>query len=255
MSDLIYVPQGRAREYAALALNIYAGCKHGCLYCFAPGATHKTKEEFGNPRPRSATFLLDLQKELEKRDAKGSEHGRVLLCFTTDPYQELDAETKLTRQTIQLLHRYGYGVTVLTKGGTRALRDIDLFGPGDAFASTLTFIDDDESRKWEPNAALPNDRLVALQTFQAAGVMTWASMEPVIDTVATIHLIMASRFFVDAFKVGTWNHDNRANEIDWRRFAHNVTALLDRLGYKRQPEADALGKGEYYVKKDLAKWL
>lgn len=252
---LIYEPTGRAREYAALALNIYKGCGHGCVYCFATGATHKTKEEFGNPRPRSATFLLDLQKELEKRDARGGKHERVLLCFTTDPYQELDVETKLTRETIKLLHRYGYGVTVLTKGGTRALRDIDLFGPGDAFASTLTFIDDDESRKWEPGAALPNDRLVALQTFQAAGVITWASMEPVINTVASIHLIAASHFFVDAFKVGTWNHDKRAGAINWRRFALNATGLLDTLGYKRQMDPDALGKGQYYVKKDLAKWL
>ena len=252
---LIYEPQGRAREYSALALNIYKGCGHGCTYCFAPGATHKTREEFSRPAPRSATFLLDLQKELDKRDGKGDNHGRVLLCFTTDPYQELDVELQLTRKTIKLLHRYGYGVTVLTKGGTRALRNLDLFGLGDAFATTLTFWGDDDSLQWEPGAALPLDRLQAIKEFHKAGIFTWASMEPVVNPLTTLHLIKLFSHHVDAYKVGTLNHHPLAKEIDWRKFAVDVTGLLDRLGYERQWEPDKLRRGQYYIKADLAKWL
>jgi len=251
----IYEPQGRAREYAGLACNIYRGCAHQCVYCFAPGATHKTRAEFSQPAPRSATFLLDLQKELEKRDGKGNNHGRVLLCFTCDPYQELDVELQLTRQTIKLLHRYGYGVTVLTKGGARAMRDIDLFTPDDAFATTLTFLDGDDSVKWEPGAALPDNRIYVISRFHQRGIPTWVSLEPVIKPQVALDIIFRTAPYVDAYKVGTWNHDQRAKEIDWRIFAHNVTARLDLMGYARQMDPDALGKGQYYVKKDLAKWL
>jgi DNA repair photolyase len=35
---VIYEPKGKAGEYAPLALNLYAGCSHGCTYCFAPTA-------------------------------------------------------------------------------------------------------------------------------------------------------------------------------------------------------------------------
>mgnify|MGYP001557876463 FL=1 len=31
--SLIYEPAGRAREYAALACNVYRGCDHACVYC------------------------------------------------------------------------------------------------------------------------------------------------------------------------------------------------------------------------------
>lgn len=253
--SLIYEPRGRAREYAPLALNIYKGCGHGCAYCFAPGATHKTREEFGRPVERSDTFLADLNIEATKREVAGLGGGNVLLCFTCDPYQPLDDELRLTRATIDILHRRGYTVTVLTKGGTRALRDIDLFGPGDAFATTLTFTDAKKSLEWEPGAALPYQRIQAINEFHAAGIFTWVSLEPVIDPIASLDLIGMSHRCTDAYKVGTWNHDQRANAIDWREFAHDVSVLLNLAGYERQFDPDTLGKGQYYIKADLARWL
>jgi Copper/zinc superoxide dismutase (SODC) len=49
---------------------------------------------------------------------------------------------------------------VLTKGGERALADVDLYRPDrDAFASTLTSLDERFSSKWERSAAVPDDRV------------------------------------------------------------------------------------------------
>jgi DNA repair photolyase len=59
-----------------------------------------------------------------------------------------------------VLQAHGLGICTLTKGGTRSLRDIDLFRTNrDSFASTLTSLDSTFSRKWELHAALPADRL------------------------------------------------------------------------------------------------
>lgn len=252
---LLYEPRGRAREYAALACNIYKGCNHGCTYCFAPGALHITKEEFSQPAPRSEQFVALLEKELAKRDKKGIEPSNVLLCFTCDPYQEIDADLRLTQRTINLLHRWGYRVTVLTKGGTKALRDLHLFGRGDRFATTLTFLDPEKSRLWEPEAALPFDRIQAIQQFAAVGIMTWVSLEPVIEPLASLEIIKAVAPWVEAFKVGTLNHHPLAKQIDWRLFGSSATHLLDTLGYERQWEPDKLDRGQYYIKADLARWI
>jgi DNA repair photolyase len=66
----------------------------------------------------------------------------VLITFTSDPYHLL-GDTAPTRETLAILAEHGLAYCTLTKGGTRALRDLDLFRlDRDAFASTLTSLDD-----------------------------------------------------------------------------------------------------------------
>jgi DNA repair photolyase len=235
---LIYQPAGRAREYAALACNIYRGCDHACTYCYAPDATFRQRDEFAHPSTRP-DFIRKLTSEAERT----SSDERILLCFTCDPYQTLDESAKLTRQTIKVLHAAGLSVQVLTKGGTRALRDLSLFTPRDAFATTLTLTDDACSLKWEPGAALPSDRIATIRLFHEAGIPTWVSLEPVLNPVSALELIRRTHEFVDLFKVGTLNHHPLSKSIDWRKFATDAVALLTSLG---KP---------YYIKDDLRAYL
>jgi len=257
--SLIYEPKGRAREYAAWACNIYRGCGHNCVYCFAPSATQRKREDFAAPTHRGPDFLSRLSKEAHKRQAAGL-GGSVLLCFTCDPYQHLDAELGLTREVIQILHATDHGVQVLTKGGTCALRDLDLFvshaqsagiTQEDAFATTLTFLDDARSLEWEPGAALPGDRIQAVCAFHEAGIETWVSLEPVLDPREALRIIQDTHQFVDLFKVGRLNYAEKlpshlraqVKDVDWPAFGIAAINLLD-----------ALGK-PYYVKRDLAMLL
>lgn len=246
--SLVYEPAGRAREYAPLALNLYAGCTHGCRYCYAPAACHKNPVAFHAAATPRADLLAKLERELVRRPNGPDDDGDyppVLLCFTSDPYQPLAAETGLTRGAIELLHAHNYPVHVLTKGGTRAAADFDILGerPGDAFAATLTFTDPDDSAAWEPNAAPPDDRLEALSLAHAAGITTWASLEPVLDPEQTLELIRRTHRYVDLFKVGTLNHHEHAHTIDWPAFARRAVALLDELG------------ASYYLKQDLRRHM
>lgn len=239
--SLIYQPKGRAREYAALSCNVYSGCGHGCTYCYGASATRKPMEVFHRPGLRP-NFLPRLRKEAAKYQAAGVK-AQVLLCFTCDPYQPLDVEEQVTRETIKIIKEAGLNVCILTKGGSRALRDIDLLGEGDAFATTLTFLDDTRSLEWEPSAALPADRIATLRKFHEAGIDTWVSLEPVIDPAEALKIIHQTHEFVDLYKVGTWNYDPRAQAIDWHQFVHEAIALLESLGK------------EYYIKADLRKYL
>ena len=235
---LIYEPKGRAREYAALACNVYRGCDHRCEYCFAPSATRRTREEFTNPALRPG-FLGKLRQEASKYHLAGIE-GQVLLSFTCDPYPHIDAQYAITREAIKIIHSAGLSVCVLTKGGSRALRDLDLFSGSDAFATTMTFLDEAQSLKWEPGAAIPADRVAAIQEFHAAEIPTWVSLEPVLDPAAALDIIRETHGFVDLYKVGRLNYHPLAKTIDWRQFAHDAVDLLESLGCA------------YYLKKDLA---
>jgi DNA repair photolyase len=237
VTQIIYQPKGRAGEYASWAANLYKGCSHGCTYCFSPLATHTDRQQFHaevTPRPNIREKFLKDCKEL-----KGSGIS-VLFSFTCDPYTPLDSELRLTRWGIQQLHDHGMYVQILTKGKD-ATRDMDLMGPNDAFACTLTFIDPLDSVKWEPNAALPHQRMSALMEMHRRGIPTWASMEPCIDPKQTLELIERTLGYVDLYKLGTLNYVK--NDTDWKRFARDAVNLCERAGVK------------YLLKKDLEKYL
>jgi DNA repair photolyase len=239
--SIIYAPAGQAGEYAPLAANPYRGCGHGCVYCYVPAAIRMSRESFDAGAAPKPEFLARLIHDAQKYRAHGVT-AQVLLSFTTDPYHPRD--TTLTRQVLAALRDHGLAFCALTKGGARALRDLDLFRPlRDAFASTLTTLDADQSRAWEPAAAIPDDRLAALRAFHEAGIFTWVSLEPVFDPAMTLAIIRESAPYVDLYKIGRLNYHRDAKAIDWRRFTEDAIRLVTDLGKR------------HYVKRDLQPFL
>jgi DNA repair photolyase len=228
MTEVIYTPSGQALEYAPLACNPYRGCGHGCAYCYVPLVTKQNRAEFNAGAVPKPGFLDRLRAAARKLEA-GGVTDQVMIAFTTDPYHPGD--TTLTRQTIQVLIEHGLGFCTLTKGGTRALCDLDLFRPErDALACTLTSLDDRISRKWEPNAPLPGDRIAALRAFHDSGIFTWVSLEPTLDVEASLAIVEATHELVDLYKVGRVNYVPMIKTTDWRDYTERMIAQLLRLG-------------------------
>jgi len=144
---------------------------------------------------------------------------------------------------------------VLTKGGGQALRDLNLFTPRDAFGTTLTLLDNAESTKWEPRAALPGNRIRTIQRFHQAGIPTWVSLEPVLDPTIALEIIRRTHPFVDVFKIGKLNYHPLTKKIDWPRFGHDAIALLKSIGYQQNADPDSLQAGQFYIKHDLLRLL
>lgn len=240
--DVIYAPKGQAGEYAPLAANIYRGCGHACTYCYVPLVTKQPRPDFN----AGAIERDQIIKRLARDAAKYREAGireQVMMSFTTDPYHPGD--TWATASAIHILQASGLGVCTLTKGGERALRDIGLFRPRrDAFASTLTTLDNRFSEKWEPGAALPGERLYTLKTFYERGIFTWVSLEPTLDVEASLDIVDATHEFVDLYKVG------RAN------YLKEITRTTDWQGYTLRMLDKVCQRGrKFYFKKDLQPYL
>jgi DNA repair photolyase len=208
--SVIYEPKGRALEYSWLACNLYKGCVHGCQYCYAPSALQKRPADFHNTAAPRDNILRELRKDAAKL---AGTRKRVLLCFTCDPYPPLDIAGAVTREALLVLREHEISFQVLTKGGMRAARDFDCYGPDDAFATTLTFLDVDRSLSVEPKAAIPSDRIEAIRAAKEAGITTWASLEPVLDAEQSLALIEATRDIVDLYKIGKLNHRTSRNAL------------------------------------------
>lgn len=237
---IIYEPRGRAREYAALAANLYSGCEHGCRYCYAPACLHRSPGEFhANAVQRKGVFE-SLQKEVHKHR---NNTDPILLCFTCDPYQPIEAEHGLTRSAITLFAENDVKYSILTKGGMRAARDFDVMCNSKCeFGTTLLFTDKRSQEEWEPAAAPFADRILAIEKAHELGIYTYVSVEPVIDPDQAIRLIEQLHPIVDFWKVGKLNHHPLARQIDWQRFYNDAIEQLEACN------------ANYYIKKDLLKY-
>lgn len=237
----IYEPKGRAEEYAPLAVNLYDGCGHGCTYCYCPEILKrfgkiKDRAEFHyNPKPRKG-ILKQLRKDTKKY--KGHP-GPVLLCFMCDPYSNIEEDEKLTQQAIKILGEAGMRIRVLTKNGSLACRDIDLFAQYNAEVGTTITVLDDRRSAYEPGTSSVRERKQLLINCHEKAIKTWLSLEPVLFTEDSLAVIATFNDFVDMFRIGKLNHGKTPEPINWKEFLQDV--LLFCHGHK----------AAYYIKDDL----
>ena len=235
----IYEPKGRAREYSPLALNLYKGCTHGCQYCYVPRIFGKWNKNYDHGDCQPAFDPSELKKSAAKLQGCGKQ---ILLSFTSDPYCGIDNTP--TRKALEILNRYQHHVAILTKGGTRCLKDIDLFrqfGNRIKIGATLTFDNWKDSKEWEPGGAMPLDRIEALKQLHDEGITTWASFEPVIIPEQSLHMLEMAAPHLSHCKIGKLNNYNGLDaKIDWASF------IREAVGICRHHNLP------FYVKDDLA---
>ena len=238
-------------EYAELGLNLYGGCSHNCVYCYNK---REDRPQGRYDRPTKKASLQNIQSDL--MILQGAHDKRLVhISFVGDPYdmsrRDEDRSSGIlkflggnscsdsyTRSAIKTFRSYDHPFQILTKGGMLAVKDFNLYGPDDWFGVTLTFDNDADSKKWEPGAALPADRIAALKEAHDLGIQTWVSLEPVIDPAQTLNLIEMTYEFVDLFWVGKLNRHPNATwapapewpSVDWAKFRGDVEALLKRCG-------------------------
>ncbi|MGH8405704.1 MAG: PA0069 family radical SAM protein, partial [Pseudomonas sp.] len=170
------------------AINPYRGCEHGCIYCYArpshaywdlsPGLDFETKLI-------AKTNAADvLEQQLSK---PGYTCAPINLGSNTDPYQPIEREYKITRQTLEVLLRYRHPVTIITKGSL-ILRDLDLLTELAqqrlvAVMISLTSLDDELKRILEPRTAAPKARLRAIRVMREAGIPVGVLCSPMIPMI------------------------------------------------------------------------
>lgn len=156
----------------------------------------------------------------------------MLLSFVGDVYCDSSDNGATTRAMLELLNTYNAPVAVLSKGGKKMLRDLDVFkefGSRIAVGTTLTFMDEQKSAEWEPFASRPEERLETLKALHDAGIKTFTSFEPTIEPSESIKLIERTLKdnSVDHYKIGKINHYGTADKWqDWRQYLVDCVSLL-----------------------------
>ena len=167
------------------SLNVYRGCEHGCIYCYArpshaylnlsPGLDFETKLF---AKPEAAALL---RAELAKPSYQCLP---IALGVNTDSYQPIERELQIARQVLEVLIECKHPVSIITKSALIE-RDIDLLAQlaRDDLVQvfiTVTTLDTEVARKLEPRAASPRRRLQAMQRLNEAGIPCGVLVAPVI---------------------------------------------------------------------------
>lgn len=160
-------------------MNVYRGCTHGCIYCDSRSKCYHMDHIFEDIEIKeNAVELLDLAlKNKRKKCMIGT--GAM-----TDPYIPLEMEVKNVRRSLELIYKYGFGVTIHTKSNL-VLRDLDLLEKINkktkcVVQMTLTTYDEMLCRKVEPNVCTTKERFEVLKKLNNAGIPTVVWLSPIL---------------------------------------------------------------------------
>ena len=152
-------------------MNLYRGCTHGCIYCDSRSRCYHMDHDFEDIEVKENAIEL-LEKALRSKRKK----CMIGTGAMTDPYIPLELELGNVRKALELIYKYGFGVTLQTKSD-RILRDLDLLSRINKLTKcvvqmTLTTYDDDLCRKIEPNVCVTSERVRVLKILRDSGIPT-----------------------------------------------------------------------------------
>ena len=225
---IVYEPTGAAREYAKLALNIYKGCTHGCIYCYNNGRFGKKGDFFKGAKPKSDVVRNVIADCRQLKDCYGESCPEIHLTFLGDAYQSAERSLGLTRSIIRQTISFDLPFTILTKSASIE-RDIDLLAPYRKFRAGFSFttVNQEEASQWEPGTGPIQERINALFKFKARSVKTWVSLEPVMSVESTIKTILKLHPRVDFYRIGALNHMDPPEPIDLVEAHRRILEILE----------------------------
>lgn len=174
-------------------MNLYRGCTHGCIYCDSRSTCYGFTHAFEDIEVKeNAPALLE---DALRRKRKRCMIGTGAMC---DPYLPLERQLHLTRQCLEIIDRYGFGATFLTKSSD-FLEDLPLLRSIHQKSKcvvqmTLTTYDESLCRILEPNVATTQQRFQALLRCRDAWIPTVVWLTPILpflnDTIENLHGIL-----------------------------------------------------------------
>jgi DNA repair photolyase len=164
-------------------INVYRGCTHSCVYCFAR-PTHKYLDfNAGRDFEREIVVKVNAPELLRAELARPKwTHEHVALGTNTDPYQWVEGRYKLMPGIWEAMRDAGNPCSVLTKSPL-LLRDLPLMkqiAERTEFSAALSVptLDERAWRATEPHSPNPRARLEAVAELNRAGIRTGVLVAP-----------------------------------------------------------------------------
>jgi DNA repair photolyase len=222
------------------SINPYRGCSNNCIYCYAPYILREGRK-WGNFVDVKINAPEILEKEIRKINT-----GNVLISSVTDPYQPLERKYEITRKILEKLKNTKFFVSILTKSSL-VLRDIDLLKQLNCEVGlTITTLNDNIRKLFEPNASSIEDRLNALKELKKSGIKTYIFFGPMLPFISDRNLEETLKKFAELNPEKIYfDKLNVKNPFHWKK----IKSFLE------ENYADFAGKWEQSISNDYYKKL
>ncbi|MBH1942285.1 radical SAM protein [Mobilitalea sibirica] len=159
-------------------MNLYKGCCHDCIYCDSRSSCYQI-EDFEVVRSKENAISI-LENELRRKQKTGV----IGTGSMSDPYNPYELKYQLTRQALNLIDTYHFGVSIATKSSL-ITRDVDLL---ENIAShspvlckiTITSADDTMATKIEPKVCISSKRFEAVKKLSDHNIYSGILMMPLL---------------------------------------------------------------------------
>ena len=166
-------------------INVYRGCEHGCIYCYAR-PTHEFLG-FSSGLDFEQTLMVKTNAPELLRNELGAKSWRpqvLAMSGITDPYQPVERKLQLTRRCLAVLAEFRNPVGIITKNQL-VTRDLDLLRQLNDYSAvavyvSITTLDPALRRVMEPRTAPPDARLRTIERLAREGIPVGTLVAPII---------------------------------------------------------------------------
>ena len=185
------------------SMNMYQGCEHGCIYCYARNSHEFWGYSAGLDFERRILVKKEAPKLLEELLKKKSWQAHpIVMSGNTDCYQPAEQQFKITRQCLEVFLKYKHPVAIITKNAL-ILRDLDILKElaKDNLINvnvSITSLSEDTRRVLEPRTATIKKRLETVKILSENGIPVNVMLAPIIPSINSHEILPLAKTVSEA---------------------------------------------------------
>ena len=187
----------------AYSMNVYQGCEHGCVYCYARNTHEFWGYNAGLDFERRILVKKDAPKLLEAQLKNKNWKARtIVMSGNTDCYQPAEQEYEITKQCLEVFLRYKHPVGIITKNAL-ILRDMEILKQLAkdrliAVNVSITSLSEDTRRILEPRTTTIKKRLQVVKELSQHHIPVNVMLAPIIPSINSHEILPMAKAVSEA---------------------------------------------------------
>ncbi len=204
----------------AYSMNVYQGCEHGCIYCYARNSHEYWGYSAGLDFERKILVKKNAPQLLEdKLKSRNWTAHTIVMSGNTDCYQPAEKKFCITRQCLEVFRKFRHPVAIITKNALIA-RDLDILtdlAKDNLIGVNISITSTSEKTRQvlEPRTATIKRRLDTVRLLSSHGIPVNVMLAPIIPGINSHEILPLAK---------------AASEAGALSIAHTVVRLNGAIG-------------------------